>query len=134
LTKTLSAQNVRPLFPAEESVKVAEKEDEGIDGHGEIGGILFGGVIRRIVGRTQHGQCRGRKGGDDENGAEEKIGCIRKIEQNSTVMTVQKKSSRAVCFPVSFCMPNSRPLADSDGSRRQHIRALGKKIGNNHDE
>ena len=102
LTKTLSAQNVRPLFPAEESVKVAKKEDEGIDGHGEIGGILFGGVTRRIVGRTQHGQCRSRKGGDDENGAEEKIGCIRKIEQNSAVMIVQKKSSRAACFPVSF--------------------------------
>lgn len=49
-------------------------------------------------------------------------------------MIAQKKSSRAVCFPVSFCMPNSRPLVDSGGSRRQHIRALGKKIGNNHDK
>ncbi len=49
-------------------------------------------------------------------------------------MTVQKKSSRAACFPVSFCMPNSWSLVDSGGSRRQHILALGKKIGNNHDE
>jgi len=46
----------------------------------------------------------------------------------------EKEQPRSMLPRQLFCMPSSRPLVDSGGSRRQHILALGKKIGNNHDE